>query len=132
MADCRVEVLGFTEEDQLDYIQHALTGTVDKIEVLQFYLQSNSTINYNALCYVPLNMTILLCLFKEVDCMSPSTLDLGNKEDIGLPNMQTEIYEKFILMTITHFIKKSNKTFLGKCLTFSDLPTPCYKACYCI
>ena len=122
VADCRVEVLGFTEEDRLDYIQHALKGSADKIEALQFYLQSNSTIN--ALCYVPLNMTILLCLFEEVECLSHSALDLDNKEDIGLPNTQTEMYEKFILMTITRFIKKSNKKFSGKCLTFSDLPEP--------
>ena len=122
VADCRVEVLGFTEEDRLDYIQHALKGSTDKIEALQFYLQSNSTIN--ALCYVPLNMTILLCLFEEVECLSHSTLDLDNKEDIELPNTQTEMYEKFILMTITRFIKKSNKTFSGKCLTFFDLPEP--------
>ena len=126
VADCRVEVLGFTEEDRLDYIQHALKGIDDKIEALQFYLQSNSTIN--ALCYVPLNMTILLCLFEEVECISHSALNLDNKEDIGLPNTQTEMYEKFILMTITRFIKKSDKTFSGKCLTFSDLPEPYYKA----
>ena len=126
VADCRVEVLGFTEEDRLDYIQHALKGSADKIKALQFYLQSNSTIN--ALCYVPLNMTILLCLFEEVECLSHSTLDLDNKEDIGLPNTQTEMYEKFILMTITRFTKKSNKSFSGKCLTFSDLPEPYNKA----
>ena len=126
VADCRVEVLGFTEEDRLDYIQHALKGSADKIEALQCYLQSNSTIN--ALCYIPLNMTILLCLFEEVECLSQSTFDLDNKEDIGLPNTQTEMYEKFILMTITRFIKKSNKAFTGKCLTFSDLPEPYNKA----
>ena len=106
MVDCRVEVLGFTEEDRLDYIQHALGGSDDKIKALQHYLKSNCTIN--ALCYVPLNMTILLCLFEEVDCLSR---DLDNKEDNGLPNTQTEMYEKFILMTITRFIKKSNKSF---------------------
>ena len=122
MTDCRVEVLGFTEEDRLDYIQHALEGSDDKIKYLQFYLQSNSTIN--ALCYVPLNMTILLCLFEEVEYLSHNTLDLDNKEDNGLPNTQTEMYEKFILMTITRFIKKSNKTFTGKCLNFTDLPEP--------
>ena len=126
VADCRVEVLGFTEEDRLDYIQHALKGTDHKIEALQFYLQSNSTIN--ALCYVPLNMTILLCLFEEVECISHSALNSDNKEDIGLPNTQTEMYEKFILMTITRFIKKSDKTFSGKCLIFSDLPEAYYKA----
>ena len=63
VVDCRVEVLGFTEEDWLDYIQYTLGRSEDKIKALQHYLISNHTIN--ALCYVPLNMTILLCLFEE-------------------------------------------------------------------
>ena len=79
-ADCRVEVLGFTEEDRLDYIQQALQGSHDKIEVLQSYLQSNSTIN--ALCYVPLNMTILLCLYEDIQS---NTLSVDSIKEIGLP-----------------------------------------------
>ena len=31
-ADCRVEVLGFTEENRLDYVKHALEGSDDKIK----------------------------------------------------------------------------------------------------
>ena len=119
MADCRVEVLGFTEEDRLDYIQHALENSNKKIEDLQHYLQANSTIN--ALCYVPLNMTILLCLFEEGEHLSH---DPSNKGDIGLPKTQTEMYEKFILMTITHFIKKANESFSCKYLEISKLPEP--------
>ena len=94
VADCRVEVLGFTEKDRLDYIQHALEGSDNKIEDLKRYLQSNSTIN--ALCYIPLNMTILLCLFKEMNTL-PRNMDLESTGNIGLPNSQTEMYEKFIL-----------------------------------
>ena len=116
MADCRVEVLGFTEEDRLDYIQHALENSNDKIEDLQRYLQANSTIN--AFCYVPLNMTILLCLFEEGKHLS------HDSNEIGLPKTQTEMYEKFILMTITHFVKKTNVSFSSKCLEFSKLPKP--------
>ena len=126
MADCRVEVLGFTEEDRLDYIQHALEGADDKIKTLQFYLQSNSTIN--ALCYVPLNMTILLCLFEEVNTLPRSSLDIDSIKKIGLPNTQTEMYEKFILMTITRFIKRENKCFAGKLLKISEIPEPYSKA----
>ena len=124
MADCRVEVLGFTEEDRLDYIQHALEGSNYKIEALKLYLQSNSTIN--ALCYVPLNMTILLCLFEEVTDISDNVkfLTLDHIEEIGLPNTQTEMYEKFILMTIIRFIKKKGKPFTVKCMKISELPKP--------
>ena len=119
IADCRVEVLGFTEENRLDYIQHALEGSHEKIEILQSYLRSNTTIN--ALCYVPLNMTILLCLFEDIDS-SQSNID--SIKEIGLPNTQTEMYENFILMTITRYINRSNKTISGKYLKITELPDP--------
>ena len=120
MADCRVEVLSFTEEDQLDYIQHALKGSDEKIKVLQSYLQSNSTIN--VLCYVPLNMTILLCLYEDINSLQNNILNIDSIKDIGLPNTQTEMYEKFVLMTITRCIKKRNAKFSDKYLKISKLP----------
>ena len=123
MALCRVEVLGFTEKDRLDYIQHALEGSDNKIKALQHYLQSNSTIN--ALCYVPLNMTILLCLFEEVNGLPRSISGLDSiEEKFGLPNTQTEMYEKFILMTITRFLKKQNNAFSDKYLKITQLQLP--------
>ena len=102
-VDRRVEIVGFTEEDRLDYIQTAL-GSEDQVngeqvnnehvKALQHYLQSNPTIN--ALCYIPLNMTILLCLVEDgID---------------KLPKTQTEMYKKFIEMTIVRFIKKYDKS----------------------
>ena len=121
MADCRVEVLGFTEEDRLDYIKHAFEESNDKIKALQLYLQSNSTIS--ALCYIPLNMTILLCLFEE-NCSLNDSGDLNSTEKIGLPTTQTEMYGKFILMTITRFIKRKNEAFSHTFLKISELPEP--------
>ena len=103
-VDRKVEIVGFTEEDRLDYIQTAL-GSDDKqvngehvnnkcVIALQHYLQCNPTIN--ALCYIPLNMTILLCLVEDgID---------------KLPKTQTEMYKKFIEMTIVRFIKKYDKS----------------------
>ena len=126
IADCRVEVLGFTEENRLDYIKHALKGSGDKIEGLQFYLQSNPTIN--ALCYIPLNMTILLCLFEEDDKMksantsaqSDCTHRLGS-----LPTTQTEMYQNFILITINRSIKKEKQSSDDLLLKdLSNLPEP--------
>ena len=103
-VDRRVEVIGFTEEDRLDYIQTALgsndkqvngeQGNNEQVIDLQHYLQSNPTIN--GLCYIPLNMTILLCLVEDgID---------------KLPKTQTEMYKKFIEMTIVRFIKKYEKS----------------------
>ena len=89
-VDCRVEIVGFTEEDRLDYVQTALKNCDKQVNAVQDYLQSNPTIN--ALCYIPLNMTILLCLVEDgID---------------RLPKSQTEMYKRFIEMTIIRFIKK--------------------------
>ena len=114
-VDRRVEIVGFTEEDRLDYIQTAL-GSEDQVNgeqvnnecviALQHYLQSNPTIN--ALCYIPLNMTILLCLVEDgID---------------KLPKTQTEMYKKFIEMTIVRFIKKYDKS--NAIIDIADLPNP--------
>ena len=113
-ADCRVEILGFTERDRLNYIEHALKENDDKIKEVKLYLQSHSTIN--ALCYIPLNMTILLSLFYE---QTPSQVKVNN-----LPDTQTEMYEKFIKITITRFLQKvSNEEFFFTS-GFSVLPKP--------
>ena len=91
-VDCRAEIVGFTEEDRLDYIKTALQGNDDKVKALTLYLQSNPTIN--ALCYIPLNMTILLCLAE------------GSMN--RLPKTQTEMYKQFVEITIVRFIQKSS------------------------
>ena len=105
-VDRRVEIVGFTKEDRLDYIQTALEGKNEQVKALQHYLQSNPTIN--ALCYIPLNMTILLCLAEDgIDT---------------LPKTQTEMYKKFIKMTIVRFFRKFEKhtTFIS----ITELPHP--------
>ena len=110
-VDCRVEIVGFTEEDRLDYIQTALQGNNDKIKTIKFYLQSNPTIN--ALCYIPLNMTILLCLVED-----------GTD---ALPKMQTDMYKHFINITIVRYIRKYNKKigpFITRQIGTSTLPYP--------
>ena len=108
IVDCRVEIVGFTEKDRLDYIQTALQGSNDKVEALSLYLQSNPTIN--ALCYIPLNMTILLCLVENgID---------------KLPKTQTEMYKRFIEMTIVRYIQKID-TQVSKVITnITKLPYP--------
>ena len=104
IANCRVEINGFTEEDRLDYIQTALEGSNDKVKKLTFYLQHNPTIN--ALCYNPLNITILLCL-----------VEYGIDK---LPKTQTEMHKRFIEMTILRFFQKIDIT-----LTTGIAKLPC-------
>ena len=107
-ADCRVEIIGFTEENRLEYIKAAIPDSPEKVEALQLYLQSNPTIN--ALCYIPLNMTILLCL----------TIT-GVK---NLPKTQTELYKRFIEMTVTRFLQKQDDNITAAYIDLYDLPYP--------
>ena len=111
IVDCRAEVLGFTEEDRQDFIQNALSNQNGLIKDLKSFLQSNPFLN--TLCYIPLNMSILLCLTEDgIDT---------------LPKTQTKLYEKFVTMTIVHFLKKDKKITTGTITNFSDLPHPYYQ-----
>ena len=105
-VDCRVEVVGFSEADRLDYIKTALPESYEQVNI---YLQSNPTIN--ALCYIPLNMTILLCLVENgID---------------NLPKTQTKLYENFIEMTIIHFLRKTIENFSTLTIkSLFELPDP--------
>ena len=107
-VDCRVEIVGFAEEDRLDYIKKALQGKDDQVDTLQQCLQSNPTIN--ALCYTPLNMTILLCLTEG--------------GTTTLPKTQTEMYKAFIEITIRRFLRKANEKNVADICCISDLPFP--------
>ena len=105
---CRAEILGFTEEDRLSFIQNELIGQKDKIKELTDFLSSNPSLN--ALCYIPLNMSILLCL-----------TEAGIN---ALPKTQTMLYQKFIIMTIIHFLRKDNVIFKATISSLDDLPAP--------
>ena len=107
-VSCRAEILGFSREDRQGFIQNALKGKNDKIKGLRGFLQSNPSLN--ALCYIPLNMSILLCLTTE-----------GIS---ALPKSQTRLYQKFILMTIVHFLKKDNIIDNTTITSLDNLPHP--------
>ena len=102
---CRAEILGFSAKNRLDFIQNAFNRKIDTIKGLKGFLQSNPSLN--GLCYIPLNMSILLSL--TVDGID------------ALPGTQTGLYEKFILMTIIHFMKK-DKLFNTTITSLDNLP----------
>ncbi|XP_065902521.1 protein NLRC3-like [Dysidea avara] len=95
-ADRRMEILGFTSNDRQDYIQRALEKNPDDIARLTNYLDSHPTVD--SLCYIPLNLTILLQLFTENDRNY-------------LPQSRTELYKKFVDLTITLHIIKDEKMY---------------------
>ena len=108
IVNCRAEVLGFNEEDRQNFIHDALAGQTDKIDELAHFLTNNPFLN--ALCYIPLNMSILLCLTEE----GINTL----------PKNQTNLYQKFIIMTIVYFLKKDSIKFNTIITSLDDLPHP--------
>ena len=107
-VDRRVEILGFAKEDRIKYIQQSLEENKKDIKYIEEFLENNPFID--SLCYIPLNMTILICLFK-------SSLESGTE----LPKTQTEINHQFAIVTIVRYLKKE------KCLTLDSLlslPSP--------
>jgi len=107
-VDCRVEVLGFTEENRQEFIENALSNQSDKLSNLEYFLKSNPFIS--TLCYIPLNMSILLSL----------TEDGVN----ALPKTQTKLFEKFVVMTVVHFLKKGRKVSTTSIASLNDIPDP--------
>ena len=110
-CDCRIEILGFTEEDRIEYIKQCFRGEDDKCTQLKVYLEKHSFIN--SLCYIPLNMTILICLFKN----------FFKNESYILPKSQTEINEHFICITIERFLKRKRDVVLTT-TSLEMLPAP--------
>jgi len=106
-VSCRVEILGFTNSDRQKFIQESLKDNPERANILQSYLDNNTAIN--TFCYIPLVMTILLCLFKA---------------SIELPKTQTELYQKFICHTIIHFLKKAGINPLRSLKSVTDLEQP--------
>ena len=106
----RIEVLGFEKSSKEQYMHNALKDTPDYLHILKVHFQQYP--NIDALCYIPLNMAIIVYL-----CL------LGS-----LPPTATKMYESFILHTICrHLIKIGkipNDTSVAK---IEKLPRQVYK-----
>lgn len=92
VADVTVEMLGFTEESKASFIEKELDGYQDKKGQLNLIL--NACYDVNSSCYFPIMMTILVCTIKHHD---------------ELPNDGAELYEKFVILTISRFLNKLNR-----------------------
>ena len=84
----RIEVLGFEKSSKEQYMDKALKDTPEYLYKLKVHFQRNP--NIDALCYIPLNMAIIVYL-----CL------LGS-----LPPTATKMYESFILHTICRHLKR--------------------------
>ena len=89
-VDRRIEVLGFEKSSREQYIDDVLK-TSSKLQTLMRHFQQYP--NIDAICYIPLNMAIIVFL-----CL------LGS-----LPPTATEMFASFILHTVCRHLKRTGK-----------------------
>ena len=107
LADVRVEVLGFNPQSRRQYIEEELNED-KKIRSLLSYLDNHSSIDQ--LCYIPIMMTIIIimvCSFKHY------------KE---LPTNESEVYERFVTLAISHRLHKLDDKLSTNVLSLNKLP----------
>ena len=93
VVDRRMEILGFEQSSKNQYVTEALQDHPSKREKLQRHFQQYP--NIDAICYIPLIMSIIVFL-----CMC---------QPGELPPTATKMYESFILHTICHYLKRVGK-----------------------
>ena len=100
-ATIKVDILGFTKEEQHHYIEQSLKGQPQSFEKLTHYMQDHLTINN--LCLVPLNIVFLY--------------QMG----IPLPSNSSQLYHHFICLTSCRHLAKYGSNNIKK---LADLPEP--------
>lgn len=105
-TDRHVIILGFTDDERKDFVEHSLGNQQAEITELLDYLHDHSTINN--LCYIPFNMTVLLYLYKE---------------RLHLPKNSTELYNHFICGIIYRHLAQHG-TYLESIVDLSSIPHP--------
>ena len=103
-VDKRIDILGLPKEEQEKYISQALSSTPDKKVELERHLKQRPVIS--GLCFVPLNLAILLYLLQQ-GC---------------LPETLTEMNESFILHTIYRHLEKHGITPSGPVNKLAKVP----------
>ena len=92
LVDTRIEILGFTKAELQKYFTECLGDDLGKVKELEQRIKENPVVEGS--CYLPLNASILVHLFK---C------------DGVLPNTQFGIFSKLICNCIFRHLKKRNK-----------------------
>ena len=92
-AGRRVEVVGFGNNEIREFVEHSFPNDIQSSE--DFLRQLDEYPQLHSLCYIPLNLVILVDVFNCSEKKLPSTL--------------TELYQVFIVMTMKRQIKKEKK-----------------------
>ena len=91
-AGRRVEIVGFGKDEIREFVEHHFCNDTWSSE--DFLRQLDEYPHLHSLCYIPLNLVIILDVFKCSEKKLPSTL--------------TELYQVFVVMTMKRQVKKEN------------------------
>ena len=106
-ADRLLIILGFTEEEQCDFVKRFFKNQSQKVLVLLDYLHSHSTIN--GMCSIPFNINVLLNLYKQ---------------GFALPKNSTELYNHFLCNAVYCHLAKHNVDCPKHFIDFNSIPEP--------
>ena len=93
VVSSRIEVLGFTPEEQRQYFTECLQGDTKALEALLKKIQENPVVQ--SICYLPLNAAFIVHTFKY--------------KGESLPNTEYEIYLSVILSCIRRHIEREGR-----------------------
>ena len=91
-AGRRVEVVGFGKDEIREFAEKSFPKDIQSVE--EFLKQLNEYPQLHSLCYVPINLVMIVDIFQCSEKKLPSTL--------------TELYQVFIVMTLKRQVKKEN------------------------
>ena len=92
VAGRTVEVVGFGDEEIREFVENSFPNNLEAIE--EFMRQLTEYPQLHSLCYVPLNLVMIIDIFHFSKNKLPSTL--------------TELYRLFIVMILQREVKKGN------------------------
>ena len=104
VIDRRIEILGFDPQERDKLISLSISKFPDKRTELEKYFKQHPIIS--SVCYIPLNLAILLYLFYQ-----------GN-----LPETLTEMNESFIIHTVYRHLEKTKSPLTGCIHHIKDMP----------
>ena len=122
VTDRTVEVVGFGEKEIREFVKNSFPNDIESIE--EFMRQLTEYPQLHSLCYVPLNLVMIIDIFRFSKNKLPSTL--------------TELYRLFVIMILQRENKKGSvkkltvahniEVTLQK--TFGDIPKEALGALY--
>ena len=93
-AGRRVEVVGFGNDEIREFVENFFSKDIQSAE--EFLWQLDEYPQLCSLCYIPMNLVMIVDIFQCSEKKLPSTL--------------TELYKVFIVMTLKRQVKKENVT----------------------